>query len=254
MAEASGATLESVSFAYEPGRQIIRSLNLDVRRGHVLALLGQNGCGKTTLLKLIAGALHPGAGRVTVTKRIGFVPQLTQVSFAYSALDMVLMGRVSQIHLFATPSHADESAAVAALERVGMLPLAHRSFDTLSGGERQLVLFARALASDAQLLVLDEPTAALDLAHQRLVLERIHRLSRDDGLTIVFSTHQPDHAAAVAEDVALMFRDGTVVSGPLQETMTTERLSQLFGIEVRRATVAGGGQTVSFVPVWNLGP
>jgi iron complex transport system ATP-binding protein len=202
---------------------------------------------------LIVGSLKPTAGCAETFGRIAFVPQLTQVSFAYTVLDMVLMGRAKQIGLFATPSAADEAKAASALERLGMLAFSTRTFDTLSGGERQLVLFARALASDAETLILDEPTAALDLAHQRLILERMLRLTHDDGLTIVFSTHQPDHAVAVADDVALMFRDRDIVTGPVASTLTSARLSQLFGIDVGVASVSEGlARREVFVPLWNL--
>jgi iron complex transport system ATP-binding protein len=246
--------LENVWFGYDEAAPIVRAASLDIGRGRTLALLGPNGCGKTTLLKLITGGLAAQTGRVEVLDRIAFVPQLTHVSFAYTALDMVLMGRVRQIGVFATPTSTDEGIASTALDRVGILALALRTFDTLSGGERQLVLFARALASEADILVLDEPTAALDLAHQHLVLQRIHQLARTDGMTIVFSTHQPDHAAVVADDVALMFRDRDIVTGPIRETMTAARLSQLFGIEVRQGSVRRdhGPAREVFVPMWNL--
>jgi iron complex transport system ATP-binding protein len=258
-ASRSAASLHDVSFSYARDRAIIdRAIvdhaSIDIARGRTLAVLGLNGCGKTTLLKLIAGTLTPTAGRVETFGRIAFVPQLTQVSFAYTSLDMVLMGRVKQIGLFGTPSSTDEAIATAALARVGVESLALRTFDTLSGGERQLILFARALASEADTLVLDEPTAALDLAHQDLVLQRIRSLARENGMTVVFSTHQPDHAVAVSDDVALMFRDAPFVCGPTHETMTAERLSRLFGIQVRQIAVDldGNARRAVFVPMWRL--
>ena len=245
------ARLHAVSFAYRPGWPVVRSLTLAVRRGRVLALLGPNGTGKTTALRLLTGALRPSTGTVTRPARAGVVPQLTQLVFAYTALDVVLTGRARHVGLFATPSARDEAVAAAALRRVGVGALADRPFDTLSGGERQLVLFARALASEAELLVLDEPTAALDLGHQRLVLRTIRQLVRELGLTAVLTTHQPEHAAAVADDVALLFRDGRVVAGPAQETMTADRLQALFGVAIRRVP-GGPGRPDAFVPDWAL--
>ncbi len=254
-ADTVACALDSVTFGYSLAIPVIRSASIDIRRGKVFAMLGRNGSGKTTLLKLIAGALKPQAGDVKVRGRVGLVPQLTQVNFAYSVLDMVLMGRARQIGLFATPTASDERAAAAALDRLGLLDLAPRSFDTLSGGERQLVLFARALASEAEMMVLDEPTASLDLAHQLLVLQHIRQLSRDHGITIVFSTHQLEHASAVADDVALLFGNGRIEAGSVAATTTADSLSELFGVEVRRAVIDGdlnqpGARRETFVPVW----
>ncbi|HEY4131460.1 MAG TPA: ABC transporter ATP-binding protein [Gemmatimonadaceae bacterium] len=251
--DSAAIAMRGVTFAYGDTTPIVREVSLTVPRGRTLALLGPNGCGKTTLLRLVTGILRPRRGEIDVRGRLAFVPQLTQLSFAYSALDMVLMGRARQIGLFATPSSTDEAKAAAALDRVGMLSFAMRTFDTLSGGERQLVLFARALASDADTLILDEPTAALDLAHQRMILERMLRLAHDDGMTIVFSTHQPDHAIAVADDVALMFRDGEFATGPVSTTLTPARLSLLFGIDVGVTAIGEGAERRDvFVPLWNL--
>ena len=245
------ARLDGVSFAYEPGRPVVHALDLAVRRGRILALLGPNGTGKTTVLHLLTGALRPTAGAVTRPAHAGVVPQRAQLAFAYTALDVVLTGRARHVGLFATPSAHDEAVAAASLDRVGVGMLADRPVDTLSGGERQLVLFARALASEAELLVLDEPTAALDLGHQRLVLRTVRRLVRELGRTVVLTTHQPEHAAAVADDVALLFRDGRTVTGPAPATLTPDRLHALFGVPVHRVS-GGPGQPDAFVLDWAL--
>ena len=249
--EAPVARLDDVSFAYRRGRPAVRSLTLAVRRGRVLVLLGPNGTGKTTVLRLLTGALRPAVGKVTRPAHAGVVPQRVELAFAYTALDVVLTGRARHVGLFATPSAHDEAVAAAALGRVGAGALAGRPFDALSGGERQLVLFARALASEAELLVLDEPTAALDLGHQRLVLRTVRQLVREFGRTVVLTTHQPEHAAAVADDVALLFRDGRVVAGPATETMTADRLHALFGVAVHRVP-GGPGRPDILAPVWAL--
>ncbi|MEJ1960985.1 MAG: ABC transporter ATP-binding protein [Gammaproteobacteria bacterium] len=129
--------------AYIPGRWIFRGYTAEVARGKVFALLGPNGRGKTTLLKILLGVLSATEGRVSVKGRVAFVPQLFQVSFDYSALDMVLMGRARKVGLFSQPTPADEAAALAALDRFGMAGFAQRPFHELSGGQRQLVIFAR---------------------------------------------------------------------------------------------------------------
>ncbi len=249
----AAVSIRGVSFAYPGVPPIIRDCTLDIARGRILGILGPNGSGKTTLLKLVAGALKPSDGAITVSGRIGYVPQFLQISFAYTVLDVVLMGRARQIGTFATPSAADERAALAALDRVGMLSFAARAFDELSGGERQLVVFARVLAAEAEVLVLDEPMASLDLRHQQVVLQWIRRLARDDGLTVVFSTHQPQHADVIADDVALISEPGEMVAGPAREVLDLPPLEKLFGVGLRRIGVAGDepGRGV-LVPDWKL--
>jgi iron complex transport system ATP-binding protein len=158
-----------------------------VERGSTFAILGPNGSGKTTFLKLLIGALASGEGAIRATGQIAFVPQLFQVSFPYRVLDMVLMGRARRVGFFSTPSAQDEVAALQALGRLQLADLAERPFDELSGGQRQLVIFARALATEADILV-------LDLKNQGVILEWIERLSRQEGLTVVFTTHHPHHA------------------------------------------------------------
>lgn len=153
----------NLGHAYRPGRFVFQNYSAEVKRGSIFALLGPNGCGKTTLLKILLGALKPTAGGIGVQGRTAFVPQLFQVSFDYSVLDMVLMGRVRQVGLFSQPTPEDEAAAMTALDRFGIAHMATQPFHELSGGERQMVIFARALVSEADILILDEPTSALDL-------------------------------------------------------------------------------------------
>lgn len=251
------ASLQDVTFAYPGCAPIIHGLDLEIRAGRITAVLGPNGTGKTTLLKLLTGAVRPRTGHVRVQVPIGFVPQLATATFAYSVLDMTLMGRARHVSTFAVPGHADETRAMDALARVGMQTFANRAFDTLSGGERQLVLFARALASDAELLVLDEPMASLDLAHQRTTLHTMRDLVRDGGLTVVFTTHQPEHAAAIADDVVLVPRAAPIQTGTAREMLTAPRLEPLFGIRMQRAVfgerpVSGDTRRVMLVPDWEL--
>ncbi len=250
---AIAVAIRGVSFAYQRSAPVIRDCTLDIARGRVLSILGPNGSGKTTLLKLIAGVLKPSDGTITVHGGIGYVPQIIQIGFAYSVIDVVLMGRARQIGLFATPSAHDERVASAALERVGMLEFARRTFDALSGGERQLVVLARALAAESDVLVLDEPMAALDLRHQQLVLHWIRRLARDDGLTVVFSTHQPQHADVVADDVALIDGAGQLTAGAARDILEPKRLAELFGIELLRVEGADAAPgSGALIPNWKL--
>ncbi|MDR1545923.1 MAG: ABC transporter ATP-binding protein [Deltaproteobacteria bacterium] len=232
---------QGLGFRYRPGAWILRGLDLSFRRGGVHAVLGLNGCGKTTLLRLLLGVLKPQEGRVEKNGPLAFVPQLFQAVFSFTALDMVLMGRARHIGLFSSPSRRDEKLALEALARFGLAHLAPRPFAELSGGQRQLVILARALASEAQTLVLDEPASALDLANQALLVRRLKSLSRDDGLTIIFTTHMPQQALAVAEDV-LMMTPGGCWSGPVNEVMTEENLARAYGAEVRLVEFERGGK------------
>jgi iron complex transport system ATP-binding protein len=181
-----------LGYAYHPRRWVFRNYAADVGWGRVFAVLGPNGRGKSTLLHVLLDALRPVAGEVLVSERRAYVPQLFQTSFDYRVLDMVVIGRARQIGLFAQPSKSDRQSALEALERVGLRDAAERPFHELSGGERQLVILARALVANARSLIFDEPTSALDLHNQGLVLAWMDKLAHESGLAIVFSTHPPN--------------------------------------------------------------
>jgi len=224
---------DNLGHAYHLSRWIFRDYTAQVKRGSAFALLGPNGCGKTTLLKILLGALKAKAGSIRVEGHTAFVPQLFQVTFDYSVLDMVLMGRARQVGLFSQPSAQDEEAAMASLDRFGMADFARHPFHELSGGERQLVIFARALVSEAEILILDEPTSALDLKNQILILEWIVRLSHQEGLTVVFTTHHPHHALAVADEVLLMLGEKKFACGEAGQVLTEENLRTLYGVDLK---------------------
>jgi iron complex transport system ATP-binding protein len=244
-------TFEDLGFAYRPGEWVLQGYSGWLERGKTFAILGPNGCGKTTLLKLLIRALHPQEGTVHHNGRFAFVPQLFQVSFPYTVLDMVLMGRARRVRFFSTPSAEDEQVAMGALQRLDLADLAERPFDELSGGERQLVIFARALATDADILVLDEPTAALDLKNQDVILEWIVRLSREEGLTVAFTTHHPHHAHAVADTTMLMLGEREFLCGPTDEVITEKHLYALYGVDMKHLRFEHKGRTIeTFVPVY----
>ena len=233
---------DNLGHAYDPARWIFQNYRADVSRGSIFALLGPNGCGKTTLLKILLGALKPSEGTISIIGRSAFVPQLFQVTFDYSALDMVLMGRARHIGLLSQPSSKDEDAARAALDRFGMSEFADHPFHELSGGEKQLVIFARALVSEPEMLILDEPTSALDLKNQSLVLEWIARLSHQDGLTIIFTTHHPNHALAVADEVLLMLGTREFAHGPAGQVLSEENLRLLYGVDMKSLSFEHNGR------------
>ena len=244
-------SFEGLGFSYQPGQTVLQGYRGELERGKVLAVLGPNGCGKTTLLKLLIGALAPREGSLRVEGRVAFVPQLFQVSFPYSVLDMVLMGRAHRVGLFSSPSAKDGKAALEALDKLGLAGLAGRPFEELSGGQRQLVIFARALATEADILVLDEPTSALDLRNQGIILEWIRRLSRAGGLTIVITTHHPHHAHAVADTTMLMMGKKESLCGPTDDVVTEENLFRLYGVVLRRVQFEVAGVSIeTFVPIY----
>ncbi len=237
--------LNDVSFAYRPGEWVLRHVSASLPKHSVTAMLGPNGRGKTTLLKLLLGILAPSEGKLELAGRAAFVPQLFRTAFAYTVLDMVLMGRAREIGMWSQPSREDEAAALGALERFGLADLAERPFDEISGGQRQLAILARAIVADAEVIVLDEPCSALDMRNQALVLEWIGRLVDDHGLTVLFSTHAPQHASAIADNVMLLFGAGDYVLGDSNAVLNAANIERLYEVPV---LVLGEGSQRNFVP------
>jgi len=148
--------------------------------------------------------------------------------------------------LFRQPGRADKEAAMSAMERLGLGSLANKPFHELSGGQRQLVILARALVSQAPILILDEPTSALDIRNQAMVLEQIHQLSRKDGLTVLFTTHNPQHGLDVADDALLMLSHDRHATGPARDVLSEENLLDLYGVPLRRLKVDDGHDAITF--------
>ncbi|MBS0220936.1 MAG: ABC transporter ATP-binding protein [Proteobacteria bacterium] len=252
--------LEARDLAVGYGSRIVSSgINLTLARSEVLCLLGPNGAGKTTLFKTLLGLIPPKAGEVRLAGRpiealsrtemartIAYVPQAQVMEFAYSVLDLVLMGRTAHLGPFAAPRAVDRDRARAALAGLGILDLADADANRISGGQRQLVLVARALAQDAPFLVMDEPTASLDLANRLLVLDRVRRL-REQNFGIVLSTHDPDQAHEVANRVAMIAGGRLAAYGSPEEALTGERLSAVYGVAVTiERTPSGRAVVVPF--------
>lgn len=249
--------LEACALSIGYGARIVASgIDLAVTGGEVLCLLGPNGAGKTTLFKTLLGLLPAKAGQVRLAGRpiaelsrqeiartVAYVPQAQAMEFAYTVLDLVLMGRTAHLGPFAAPRAVDRERARQALTDLGIWGLAEREANRISGGQRQLCLVARALAQDTRLLVMDEPTASLDLGNRLLVLDRVKHLQAQ-GYGIVFSTHDPDQAYELATRVAVIADGRLAAYGPATETLTGEMLSAVYGVAVTVERTPGGRAVV----------
>ncbi len=248
--------LRALGFGY-PRHPVGRDVSLRVEPGEVVALLGPNGSGKTTLFRTILGWLRPSAGAVELSGRplaawsrrerarlMAYVPQAHGALFAWSVLEVVLMGRTSHLPAFGVPSRRDREAALAALDALGAAALASRVYVELSGGERQLVLVARALAQEPRLLVMDEPTSNLDFGNQIRLLDRVAALG-GRGIAVLMSTHHPDHAQRVASRVVLLKAGMLVGDGAPGTMLSVDRLADLYDVDPARlaAPAAPAGAT-----------
>ncbi|MEY4635148.1 MAG: hypothetical protein RJA55_946 [Acidobacteriota bacterium] len=235
---------EQVSFRYAPdGPLVVDGVSVRLAEGALVGILGPNGSGKTTLLRLLSGTRRPSAGRVLlggqpldhlsrreVARRIAVVPQETELAFEYSAIEIVLMGRHPHLGVFTVEGPHDLRIAHEALAATGTAHLADRPFHELSGGEKQRIVIAAALAQSASLLLLDEPTASLDLGYQLEVSSLLRRLNQDHGVTMAVSTHDLNLAAAICRDLILM-RDGKVLAtGPTAEVLTPDNVLALYDV------------------------
>jgi iron complex transport system ATP-binding protein len=237
-----------LAFGYR-GRTVGHDVSFSLEGGEVVCLLGPNGGGKTTLFKTILGLLPALGGtvavdgerlaswpRARVARVLGYVPQAQLGVFPFTVREVVLMGRTAHIGAFATPSRRDVGVAEATLETLGIAHLAERPYTEVSGGERQMTLVARALAQEAQVLVMDEPTASLDFGNQVRVLSRVRELARR-GIGVILSTHDPDQAFACADRVAVLHGGTLVGVGPPDTTITPARLRAVYGVEVEVVTL-----------------
>ncbi len=247
-AEVLGETLrfEAVA-ASRGGRPLLHGIDFEVRPGEIVGLAGRNGAGKTTLLQLANGLLAPTAGRVllgdtpvrdlgrrAVARRIALVPQDLHVPFPFRVGELVLMGRAPHQPLVGLDGEQDVARTISALARLGIEDLADRSVETLSGGERQLVLFARALVQDPGLLLLDEPTAFLDLKHRLEVLREVRRFAASGRSALVVS-HDLTLAARACDRLVLIGEGEVVAVGPPEQVLTPANLKRAFAIDAQVA-------------------
>ena len=238
-------TAERVSFAYRGGLPVLEEVSTSIPRGGLVGILGPNGSGKTTLLRILGGLLRPSYGRVSlddtdlrtvprasVARRMAMVPQETQLAFEYTVLEMATMGRYPHLGAFEIEGPDDLDIAREALRSTGTDHLASRFFNTLSGGEKQRVVIAGALAQSPDILLLDEPTASLDLAYQLEVRSILQQLNRERDLTIVVSTHDLNFAASLCRDLVLLHQGRVIAAGPTETMLEGSLIRKLYGVDV----------------------
>lgn len=243
--------LKNIQFHYDPGETILNDLSLSVERGSITAILGPNGTGKTTLLHTILGLLAPQSGEIWIAGKniseykrselsqvMSLVPQSEVVPFNFKVIEYVLLGRTPQLGFLDMPSEHDIQLVRETLQLLEVNHLEQRPVTELSGGEQQMVVLARALVQEPQVLLLDEPTSHLDLSNKGRLLKILHTLAQR-GVTIVFSTHDPDAAAMIADHVILLKAGAVLDAGLINQVLTSEKLTQTYGTEVKVLTIEG---------------
>ncbi len=237
-------SVEGVSFRYG-ARWVLRDLNFQVRQGEILGILGPNACGKTTLVRLLDGVLRPERGRIVlkgrdlrglrrreIARHVAVVPQETPMLYGFAVMEVVLMGRNPHLPPLGFEGREDVGIALRSLERTNCSGLLDRDVNELSGGERQRVFIARALAQEPEVLLLDEPTVHLDLRHQMEFLDLLVRLNREDGITIVWVSHELNLAAVACERLLLMKGGEIHALGSPEDVLTPASIWEVYGRRV----------------------
>lgn len=238
-------SVKDLRFSYQRGAEVLKGVSFEVPEGVFLSVLGPNGVGKSTLFRCLLGAQRDYTGSILVdgadmrtlsarerAKRIAYIPQTHRPTFGYTVLDTVLMGTTRQLSPFAEPKQSQIGLARRSMERMGVSHLAERNFAHLSGGEQQLVLVARAISQQSDILIMDEPTASLDYGNQLRVLEQVKGLA-GEGYTVLLSTHNPQHALSFADSVLALSGGSVAAFGPAGTVLTGELMKTLYRIDVR---------------------
>ena len=237
--------VQRLSFSYLDGL-VVHNINLSIKAGEMVGLLGPNGSGKTTLIKLASGVLKPGRGEIkldgsslgrlsrkSIARSIAVVPQQFNIPFAFTTTEVVMLGRTPFIRAFAGEGEVDKQFVSNALALVGISDLKKRRFDELSGGERQKVILAMALAQQPKLLLLDEPTVHLDIAHQVEILELVRRLNLERGLTIIAAMHDLNLASLYFDRLIPLKEDRVSADGTPAQVLTEEGIREVFAASVK---------------------
>ncbi|MBR2836228.1 MAG: ABC transporter ATP-binding protein [Coriobacteriales bacterium] len=241
--------VDGVTFDYGTGQNILEGMSFTYESPDIMCLLGCNGVGKSTLLKCIMGELSPASGTITIdgkptrqysprdmALKVAYIAQMHAPTFSYPVIDVVTMGRTSHIGYLSNPSDEDVQFAYDQLVYLGIERLAERPYTEISGGERQLVMIASALAQQPEAMLLDEPTAHLDFGNQFKFVQLVERLHAK-GIGVLMTTHFPDHALLLDCETAILSKGGVVAQGPAHKVVTEEALGQIYGIPINIAPV-----------------
>lgn len=241
--------IEDLSFRYDKkGPVVLQKVNFAAQEGDLIAVLGHNGVGKSTMFKCILGFFEKYEGNIIldgmnlkdlshkqIARRIAYIPQSTYPTFNYDVIDVVMMGMTSQLSLLAAPKEEHIVRAHEVLESLGIGHLAEAGYGEISGGERQLVLIARALVQNARILIMDEPTANLDYGNQIRVMCRVAELAKE-GYIIILSTHNPDHAFLYANRVLMLDNGKVIADGTPENVLDADLIRQVYHVETRIET------------------
>ncbi len=238
-----------VSFAYHEGHPVLCDITFSMERGEFVSILGANGCGKTTLLRSVMGFLKPKEGCILLdgtdtqkmderelARKVSYIPQAHNPPFAFTVMDVVMMGRTPHLSRGFRPSKKDRMIAEEAMEALDILRFANRNYTQLSGGQRQMVVVARALAQEPSLLIMDEPTSSLDFGNQYIVLSQVKKLA-EKGVGVLMVTHDPAHAVFCADRILAMKEGVIVCSGNIGEVITEPVMQEIYGMDIRVRSV-----------------
>ena len=232
---------KNISFSYGK-KEVLKGVDFYLKDGDILSLLGKNGCGKTTLLKILLGICKSSGeiklygkdlksySRKDIAKLIAYIPQVHKIPFDYTVFDVVLMGRLPHIGLFSKYSQEDKDIALNSLKRVGMESFAQKIYSKISGGERQLVFIARAIAQNAKIIFMDEPINGLDYGNQIKFLKLLKDFQKE-GYTFLKTTHYPDHALYASNRIT-MIQDGAIFKDGSLEELNEKSIEALYGVDV----------------------
>lgn len=238
--------VKDLSFSYGKKR-VLNDVSFEIEDGLIVALLGKNGVGKSTLFKCMLGLLDVKKETIflddldittmkskIVAQKIAYIPQIHNPNFNYKVIDVVIMGLGAKINTFSMPKKEDYEKAEHILDSLGILDIENDGYMNISGGQRQLVLIARALLQDANIIIMDEPTSNLDYGNQIRILEKIKHLSKK-GYTIIISTHNPQHALTFCEK-SIILDEGRLISyGDTEKVLTRQILKKIYGIDIEIA-------------------